>query len=344
MPAHRLTPEDDYLLHQLPESFAVSKSDNPRVFERLYFNLHDPAAGLLMVAGFGVFPNVDVADAYTVVRDSKAQRNIRLARDLGGRRLDTSVGPLKLTMLEPMKRWRLQLEETEGVSFDVVYQARTAAYSVGQIKFPPDTAFSHYNQAGTYTGTLTIDGETVSDGGWLGHRDHSWGLRRPHERNGLHVWLVAHFDDRTFMVSYNESREHEVVFCEGAMMFADEREPIAITDLRHELDLAENGLQATGGRLRAICEDDSEHEISVDPALGDLYMSGAGYGGWQGQHRGELHVESERWASDEMPNLRDQALTTVDQLSRFDWGEREGVGVLELGLTRSSSWAYASRW
>jgi hypothetical protein len=339
-----LTPEDDYLLHQLPESFAVSESDNPRWFERLYFNLHDRQGRALMVAGFGVFPNAGVADAYVVVRDAAAQRNIRLARELGGRRLDTSVGPLRLTMLEPMKRWRLQLEEKEGVAFDLTFEARTVAYSVGIIKFKPDTAFSHYNQAGTYSGSLTIDGETTDDAGWLGHRDHSWGLRRPHERNGLHVWLVAHFDDRTFMVSYNESRDHEVVFCEGGMLFFDEREAVPIKDLRHELEFAENALQATGGRLRVICADGSECTLTPQPRLGDLYMSGAGYGGWQGQDRGELHVESERWPDKEMPVLRDQALTTVDQLASFEWEGRNGLGVLEHGVTRSSSYSYRPRW
>jgi hypothetical protein len=339
-----LVPEDDFLLHQLPQSFAVSHSDSPRVFERLYFNLHDLEGKRLLVAGFGVFPNAGVADAYVVLRDAAAQRNVRLARELGGRRLDTSVGPLRFTVLEPMQRWRLELEETEGISFDVTFEARSVAYSVGVIRFPPETAFSHYNQAGTYSGRLTVDGETFEDGGWIGQRDHSWGLRRPTEGNGLHYWIIAHFEDRTFMVSYNETRQHEVNFCEGAILFADDRPPIPVVDLRHELDLAENKLQANGGKLRLICEDGSEHELAFEPRVGDLYMSGAGYGGWQGQHRGELHVEHERWSGDDMPVLREQPLTTVDQLAGFSWDGQEGIGVAEYGISRSSSYAYAPRW
>jgi hypothetical protein len=339
-----LVAEDDYLLHQQPESFAVSHSDSPKVFERLYFNLHDRAGERLLVTGFGVFPNASVADAYVVVRDAAAQRNVRLARELGGRRLDTSVGPLRFTMLEPMRRWRLELEETEGVSFDVTFEARSVAYSVGVIRFPPETAFSHYNQAGTYSGRLTIDGETFEDGDWIGQRDHSWGLRRATEGNGLHYWLIAHFADRTFMVSYNETRGHEVNFCEGAILFADERPPVPVVDLRHELELGDNRLQAERGRLLVVCEDGSEHELSFEPRLGDLYMSGAGYGGWQGRHRGELHVEHERWPGEAMPVLREQSFTTVDQLCGFSWDGAEGIGVFEYGISRSSSYAYAPRW
>ncbi|MFN8217104.1 MAG: hypothetical protein U0R71_10975 [Solirubrobacterales bacterium] len=343
-PLKGLVPEDDYLLHQLPESFAVSHSDSPKVFERLYFNLHDRHGKLLMVAGFGVFPNASVADAYVVVRDAAAQRNVRLARELGGSRLDTSVGPLKLSLLEPMQRWRLQMEETEGISFDVTFEARSVAYSVGIIRFPPETAFSHYNQAGTYSGRLTIDGESVEDGGWIGQRDHSWGLRRATEGNGLHYWLISHFEDRTVMVSYNETRQHEVNFCEGAVMFYDERPPIAVTDLRHELELAENRLQAHRGRFKVLCEDGEELAMSFEPTLGDLYMSGCGYGGWQGQHRGELHVEHERWPGDAMPVLKEQSFTTVDQLAAFECGGERGVGVLEYGISRSSSYSYRPRW
>jgi hypothetical protein len=342
-----LTPEDDYLLHQTADSFANPVSDSPNWFERLYFNFHDEEGSLLGVAGFGVFPNRQVADAYIVAIDGAAQRNIRLARDLGGRRTQTAVGPWTLTLLEPMQRWRLQLEETEGIAFDLTFDARTTAYSVGLIEFDrgdgSSTAFRHYNQAGAYSGVFSLDGAARPVEGWIGQRDHSWGLRHAHERQGLHFWICGHFADRTVMVSYNESRAHEVAFCEGAVLFFDDRPPIRVVDVRHELTLAPSGLQAVEARLRLILEDGNDVELLVRPKLEDLFMAGAGYGGWQGQHRGDLHVESERWPHDARPALADQATVVVDQLASFESRDESGIGVFELGISRSSSYAYAPR-
>ncbi len=343
-----LTPEDDFLLHQVPDSFATAVSDNPRWFERLYFNLHAPDGSLLLVTGFGVFPNAGVADAYVVAQDPVAQRNIRLARDLGGRRLATEVGPLKFSVIEPMRHWHLELEETEGIAFEVDFQARSVPYSVGLIEFKrsegPDTAFRHYNQAGTYSGQVTIDGAAHDVGGWLGQRDHSWGLRQPRERLGLHFWLCAHFEDRTYMASYNESREGEVSFCEGAVLYADDREPLPLRDLRHELELTANGLQSERARLRLVFEGGEEVELTAAPTMPDLLMSGGGHGGWHGQHRGDLHVESDRWAHADAPDIRKEPIGIVDQMATFEAADGTGIGVFEMGLSRSSSYTYAARW
>jgi hypothetical protein len=241
----------------------------------------------------------------------------------------------------------LQLEEIEGVAFDVTFEARSVPYSVGLIEFKredgPNTAFRHYNQRGSYTGELVIDGATHELEDWVGQRDHSWGLRQPRERLGLHFWISAHFDDRTLMVSYNESREHEVVFCEGAVMYTDDREPEAVVDLRHELTLSSNGLQSERARLVFVLEDGRELELVATPTIPDLRLAGTGHGGWHGQHRGDLHVESDRWRHDDAPDLRDQRFGMVDQLARFDCGAESGIGVLELGISRSSSYAYAPR-
>lgn len=343
-----LVAEDDYLLHQLPDSFASGISADPKWFERLYFSLHDRAGEVLLITGFGIFPNASVADAFVGVCDGTAQRNVRMCRDLAGRRTSTAVGPLTLTMIEPMRRWNLALEDTEGVAFDVTFEAQTVPYSVGLIEFKrddgPNTAFRHYNQRGGYDGWLELDGERRDVEDWVGQRDHSWGLRQPRERLGLHFWIVAHFDDRTLMASYNESREHEVVFCEGAVLFTDDREPIAVTDLRHELTLGDNGLQSTSARLRFVLEDGTDVQLTARPSIPDLRLAGTGHGGWHGQHRGDLHVESDSWRHDSAPDLMEQRFGMVDQLAVFETADAAGIGVLEMGVSRSSSYSYEPRW
>jgi hypothetical protein len=342
-----LTREDDFLLHQLPESFATSLPAHPRWFERLYFNLHDAEGEVLLIAGFGVFPNVDVADAYVVALDGTAQRNVRIARALDGRRSETKAGPLELQLIEPMRTWRLRLAETEGIAFDVTFEARTDPYSVGLIEFKrddgDDTAFRHYNQSGRYTGWVRIDGREHDVEGWLGQRDHSWGLRFAKERLGLHFWVAAQFPDRAFMASYNETRSGEVTLCEGAVMFADDRPAIPVRDLRHELTLTEEGHQAQHARLWLILEGGEQVELQITPTLPDLYMAGAGYGGWQGQHRGELHVESETWEHATRPGIDAMDISIVDQYAMFEWEGTRASGVLEMGISRSSSYEYSPR-
>ena len=342
-----LTPEDDYLLHQLPDSFSESSPSHPRWFERLYFNLHDPAGEVLLIAGFGVFPNMQVADGYVVALDGSAQRNIRVARDLAGRRLDTQAGPLKLQVVEPMKTWNLSLAETADIAFELTFEARTDPYSVGLIEFKrddgPDTAFRHYNQSGHYTGTVTIDGTEHRVDNWLGQRDHSWGLRFARERLGLHFWITIQFEECTVMVSYNETRSGEVTLCEGAVMYADGRESIPVSDLRHELTLTSNGLQSERSRFVFVLDNGETIECVASPTLPDLYMSGAGYGGWQGQHRGDLHVEHERWPHEKRPGIEDMDINIVDQMAIFEWDGKRAAGVLEMGISRSSTYSYSPK-
>ncbi len=342
-----VSPDDELLVHQLAQAFSTVESPDPRWFERLYFNCHDDG-GLLVLAGFGVFPNAGVADGYFVVADGVSQRNVRVSRDLGSSRLATAAGPLILTLEEPLARWRLQLAETEGVSADLTFFRRTDPYSVGMIHFPkedgPDTAFQHYYQSGRYTGFLTVDGHAHAVDGWLGHRDHSWGLRRPRERLGVHFWLCGQFAECCLTVSYNEGRDGLAVFSEGAVLYEGAVEPFRVERFFHRLRLADDGVRVVAGEFVVELEDGQSREFTFEPTMPDVWVAGAGYGGWQGQDRGALHVESETWDQTDTERIKDLPLGTSDQLGRFTMGSMAGFGVLEVGVSRSRNYTYRPSW
>jgi hypothetical protein len=117
-----------------------------------------------------------------------------------------------------------------------------------------------------------------------------------------------------------------------------------VVGLGHELTLADNGLQSRTARLRLHLEDDSEVELLIQPTLPDLLMSGGGHGGWHGQHRGNLHIETDRWDHTSAPDIRDVAIGVVDQMASFDTEVGKGAGIFEMGISRSPSYRYVARW
>src|SRR6202011_2362858 len=92
------------------------------------------------------------------------------------------VGPLRLTILEPMQRQRLELAPNDGeFSFDVVVEASGPPFFESpDIHSRRGRLLNHvlrYTQLGRVQGAITIDGERRPVEQWYGCRDHSWGLR-----------------------------------------------------------------------------------------------------------------------------------------------------------------------
>src|ERR1700756_850192 len=105
-----LTAQDDLIGHQTPEPFARSAASDPRFTERYWYTAQPLDANeLLLDVGLGYYPNRHVMDGFAGVTVGRRQHNFRASRRLGARPLDTSVGALKIEILEGMRRHRLSL-------------------------------------------------------------------------------------------------------------------------------------------------------------------------------------------------------------------------------------------
>jgi hypothetical protein len=339
------TPADELLVHQLPRPMSVVGDASTAWFDRFYFCAHSPQGTPLLVLGCGIYPNAGVIDGFACVVAGGCQRNLRFSDELGGDRLRTTVGPLRWEVIEPLERWRIVLNDSDSrLQFDAVYTARSRPWLGDPIAVAHEngspTEFAHYFQCGRWDGTVAIDGQEMRLNGWPGARDRSWGVRRPRERLGMHLWMLAQFDDRCVAVHYNEHRDGTPQHCDGAVL-PDAGPPERVSAVAHNITLDEGG-ELVSARL-AVRAGGQLIELECEGLHRGLYMAGAGYDGWHGQSRGREQREREQWLLGASFTPRSLPLGLVDKACRYRLADRDGVGIMELALSRSSSYTYRPR-
>ena len=95
---------DDYPVHQAPEFIAHPATSDRNFYDRYYFNLHGCTGELFAVIGVGQYPNLSTADAFISVLAGDEHRVVRSSRVLGGDRMDTTVGPIRVEVVEERRR------------------------------------------------------------------------------------------------------------------------------------------------------------------------------------------------------------------------------------------------
>ncbi len=58
---------DEYPIHQIPEPLRILGTSDPRAYERYWFTTADAAQDVLLVVGFGFYPNLGTADAFAIL-------------------------------------------------------------------------------------------------------------------------------------------------------------------------------------------------------------------------------------------------------------------------------------
>ena len=161
-----LGPFDEYLAHQTSDTFDHVATSDRHFYDRYYFNMHSSSDELFVITGLGQYPNLGVTDAFITVSIGTEQHTVRASRELGSDRMDTSVGPLSVEVLEGLLKLRIRCEENEwGVSADLTFTGSVAALE------EPRTFIRRYGrviqdvtryaQVGTWEGTITAAGRTL---------------------------------------------------------------------------------------------------------------------------------------------------------------------------------------
>ncbi|HEY1920575.1 MAG TPA: hypothetical protein VGH27_33820 [Streptosporangiaceae bacterium] len=313
-----------------------------RFFDRFVFNLHPAGAGgPLVIFGLGVYPARDVVDGFALLVTEPEQRNLRFSTELSATE-GTNAGPFSWATVEPMRTWRARLRPNPaGLEFDLTWRARTPAWTGELTVANTDgsmSSFAHLFQSGRYDGTLSVDGQPRPVQGWYGQRDRSRGLRTMAGGQGLHIWFQAQFPDRSIGFVIAETRQHEPLLTEGAVMH-ESGDLDLVTGVRHGLRF-DAGLDLMAGTVEVSTASGAVYLMTADASGRGGYMSGAGYGGQHGRPMGRDHVEHDVYALDGSvsPRTLDSALT--DRLAAFTWNDTPGSGVFEFALTRSNSYTY----
>ncbi len=180
-----LSPLDDLPIHQVAQPIRQPGTSDRNFYDRYYFNCHPCSDELFLIIGQGQYPNLGVQDAFALVRTGDEHRVVRASRELGLDRLDTTVGPFRVEVIEGLKTLRCTLDAPEhGLSYDLTWEGYTPA-----LQEPPHVdrnangrAFldaCRLAQLGSWAGWIDVDGKRfdVTPDHWWGSRDRSWGIR-----------------------------------------------------------------------------------------------------------------------------------------------------------------------
>ena len=179
-----LTKFDDYAIHQTPEPIAHPASSDRNVYDRCWFNGFQDDGEFYFAVGMGLYPNRGIIDCgFSIVRDGE-QHAFHASKRATGEPADTTVGPFRIEVVDPMMVSRVVLEANEtGIECDLTFSARTACVEEGRQTLRqgirPMLDSTRFAQFGRWQGTLRHSGKTlaVDAGRVLGTKDRSWGLR-----------------------------------------------------------------------------------------------------------------------------------------------------------------------
>jgi len=313
----RLSGFDDYPFHQHPMPFHTVSTTDAHYNDGYWFAFYAP--GWYFHAGLRLHPNVNVIDGWAGVTHEYRQRVLRASRALHPRYDDLAVGPLRLEILEPMKRLRLSAAPNPGeIEFDVEITAQAPPFveeRYQHLKFGAVVNdLIRYTQVCRMQGTARIAGQAIAIDQWHGMRDHSWGVRssmamptgikgidrRPEEADdrALRLWVPFECGDHCGMINTHEAGDGRVLDFEGRLDYADGR-AVKLTALRHDLLYLTGSTRPTGGTLELDGEDGLTRRYQLTLAGTPADVQGAGYyRGWcdgqsAGIYRGADHLEYE---------------------------------------------------
>jgi len=331
-----LTAHDEYPRHQTTGTFNTIVSDSPNWSDGFYFTLGDSVTGASLWVGIRLYSNTDVLDAFAVLSVDGLQHNMRWSRRLRPAIDDIAVGPIRLDIIEPMKKLRLSCVPNEyGIEFDLEWRGlhdpfledEIIRYSGGRRVYTRN----NYDQCCEVTGTMSVAGRTfdVTTDTWIGVRDHSWGMGRtggtstgvapdaakdPRRGFAMRQWTMIRMPDRVMFWQFHQQPDGSFNQLETIVIPDDRTQPrwsyvdasVAHTRIDGHPRVAESSIDFTR-------PDGSHDRFHLVPVGSPVYLQGGGYhDGWadrrgRGVYRGELHHEGETWTISHPTEVGDPA-------------------------------------
>ncbi|MCU1391067.1 MAG: hypothetical protein JWL72_4405, partial [Ilumatobacteraceae bacterium] len=284
------------------------------------------------------------------------QHTVRASRELGVDRMDTTVGPIGVEIIEGLRRLRVTVEPNEwGIDADLVFvgtvealeEPRTFSRKYGRV----EQDVTRYAQVGTWEGHLNVAGRhfEVTPDRWKGVRDRSWGVRPVGEREhpGIkirqstdghgyrHDWLPMQFDDHMLKVQIDADADGNRHVEESMRVWNTELERPIDHLGRPEVDSTYiSGTRELAGSTITVPVPGAETIVVTATPLRTLYLAaGSGYipdGNWgHGFYQGPLKVEGVHHDLSD-PEVRRQFAILNETLSRFELSTGEvGYGMHE---------------
>jgi hypothetical protein len=359
-----LTELDESIWHQIPSSFDHVGTSDPRFYDRHWFAIYNPAAGLSLQVTLGSYNNLNVLDAGVMVLEGNSQHNLRVSRMLRPR-FEPQVGPVTLTIEKPMKAVRLTCGGGEhGFSFDLLWEAALPPEEekphYSRLNGRIQEEYQRYNQVGTVSGTLRIGGRSIAVDRWWSARDHSWGIRPgiggPQPANGeppppeasgsLFCFLFFSTSGSAGHVQLAE-RGGAQSYLTGLIRFARPDQSWAerhVDSAALTLHLVPGTRRPSSVEIAATLDTGAPVRLELQSAGPSFAMPGLGYGGWNdrlglGVYRGLQYEEHETWDITHPADVVSADGSTARPVHRIqpvrvslegEGGHHEGTGSLTL--------------
>jgi hypothetical protein len=342
-----LTKADDFPIHQTPEPIAFSGSDR-NFYDRYFFNGYAPDGSGYFGVAFGIYPHLNVADAHFSVIREGVQYCIHASKILHMERFDIAVGPIRIEVLEPLKKLKITVEKTDGIAAEVVFECRS--FPIEEPRFIRRQGprllidYTRMTQNGRYTGWIEVDGVRTSLApGSLGTRDRSWGIRPigasdpqpnvPATTPGiLWYWTPLNFPNRSVYFHVNADVTGHVSNTRAAIVpdGADASGIEEIVDPRIDIVFKSGTRHAKQATVFLNRRDKPPIRIEFEP-VARFQMRGIGYlhPQWNhGGYKGELVVEREdiQLAEVDVLKMENMHIQAFSHVRLIEDGKPEEIG------------------
>ncbi len=337
-----LTKADDYPIHQRAEPIATAGTDR-NFYDRYFFNGYADSGEAFFAGALGVYPHLGVMDASVCLLADGAQHSTFASRLIaGGERMDTSVGPLSVEVIEPLRR--LRLTSDGNVSCDLTMTGRAPPIEEPRFTYRLGTRTvmdaTRMTQAVTWEGWIAHQGVRHDVSAWRGTRDRSWGVRpigagdpQPSALGSdafqfYWLWAPLNFDRHALFWHTNDDAAGEPWNRSGRLVDLDNGD-VREVRLRAEIDFRPGTRHARSARLVG-----DGVQIDLTPEH-HFYMTGIGYGHptrGHGSFHGPLSIHDETLIlaeAQEATPLHNHIQALVDARMTLDGNVHQGRGVLE---------------
>jgi hypothetical protein len=346
-----LTKADDFPIHQTPEPIAYAGGDR-NFYDRYFFNGYTRDGTYFFAAAMGVYPQLNIIDAAFSVIDNGRQHNLHASRVLHMERFDTRVGPIRIEVVEPLRRLRLRVDDPERrLRADLLFEARARAIEEPRFvhRIGPRTVmdYTRLTQNGAYEGWIEVGGRRieVKQDAYLGTRDRSWGVRpvgaadsQPPAPPALPqfywLWAPMNFEDRITLYHDNAAADGRSWNTRGVVALTGDAEPEEIDDVSSRVAFRP-GTRRAAKAVIAMRAASGTVTVEVEPQF-HFYMPGIGYMNpeWgHGHFKGELAVGYDTYdlkaVDDNAPGMMHIQAFSRARLTLPDGVVRHGAGVLE---------------
>ncbi len=308
---------DDCLWHQLPTTFDHVGTSDPRFFDRFWFAAYARDGSAALQFTMGVYRNMNVMDGGFVLVLGGQQYNVRVSRSLGTRNV-VACGPLSIEVVRPLHQFTLRIEGAERVRGELHWSAVGApveeAPHFRRLNGRTIEDYQRFNQIGSLSGQLVVDGAPIILEDWWACRDHSWGVRPgmavsevqtgPKDSLATRGYLMAFLFFSAPPISGTlllSERPGEFSYVTGALVDAGDGSVRTVTTIGLTPDLHPGTRRFRSVEVAAGLADGTTVQFACRQSGSAIAMQGLGYsGGYNdrkglGFWRGEDVVEQDVW-------------------------------------------------